>query len=389
MDLRQTDHVPPLGRAVRLALVLAALGLVGVLVVARCLTPDPRGYGTHVQLGLLPCTFERLTGRRCPTCGMTTAFAWFARGQLDRAWQANPAGSLLAPACLVLVPWLLAMAARGRPLGCRTLERPLTLLVVAAVAISLLAWTIRLFFSEGVMTTPRLPARTRRAALGFGLACTGLLTLAGCDPRALMYFLQPTDPTIPPDAPEDLLKGKKVVVLTHAASRAVSDFRAVDRDVTREFVKILRDNIKKIEVVEPSKVWDWSEAHPSWSEPSEVARAFEADVVIFLEFESFQIEDPSSPGLFKGDSAIHIQVFELKHPTNKKGKEETDKPKEPEVAYDAMANSTFPSRGPIPQEAGVSRAGFKNKFVKLVASELSWHFIGHAYGDDIQDAKVY
>src|SRR5438128_10589032 len=100
----------------RWAMVLGALGLAAVLGVARWLSPDPRGYGTHTQLGLYPCTFAMVTGRLCPTCGMTTSFAWFARGRFDRSWRANPAGSLLAPTCVLLIPWLLAGAARGRPL---------------------------------------------------------------------------------------------------------------------------------------------------------------------------------------------------------------------------------------------------------------------------------
>jgi hypothetical protein len=87
--------------------------------------------------------FFRVTGYRCPSCGMTTAFAWFVRGRFGRSWQANPAGSLLAPTCALLIPWLLAGVARGRPIGCRSLERPLIGLVVAAVALSLVFWTIR------------------------------------------------------------------------------------------------------------------------------------------------------------------------------------------------------------------------------------------------------
>lgn len=158
--MRVPDHVssdrhamnrPPgeaarLGRTTRTALIIAALGLTLVLAVARGLKPDPRGYGTHMQLGLPPCSFAVLTGRRCPTCGMTTSFAWFARGRFDRSFAANPAGSLLAPACVVLVPWLVASAVRGRPLGFATLEQPLIALVVGTVALSLFSWTIRLFF---------------------------------------------------------------------------------------------------------------------------------------------------------------------------------------------------------------------------------------------------
>ena len=125
-------------------MVFAALGLITVMGIARWLVPDPRGFGTHTQLGLSPCLFAAATGKLCPTCGMTTSFAWFARGRLDRSWRANPAGSLLAPTCVALIPWLLIGAARGRLLGVKSLEGPLIALVVAIVAVSLFFWTIRL-----------------------------------------------------------------------------------------------------------------------------------------------------------------------------------------------------------------------------------------------------
>jgi hypothetical protein len=129
-------------------LIALALGLAVVLGVARWLEPDPRGYGTHTQLGLAPCAFAVLTGYPCPSCGMTTSFAWFARGRFDRSWGANPAGSLLAPACAALIPWLLIGAVRGRPLGFKTLEQPLIVLVVGTVALSLLSWTFRLLLGR-------------------------------------------------------------------------------------------------------------------------------------------------------------------------------------------------------------------------------------------------
>jgi hypothetical protein len=147
MDPRRDDR-SRLSGPIRAGMVLAALGLIGVLGTARWLEPDPRGYGTHTQLGLAPCAFSLVTGRRCPSCGMTTSFAWFARGRLDRSWRANPAGSLLAPACVALIPWLLAGAVRGRPVGARSLERPLIGLVVATVALGLLSWTFRLILGR-------------------------------------------------------------------------------------------------------------------------------------------------------------------------------------------------------------------------------------------------
>jgi Protein of unknown function (DUF2752) len=135
-----------LGKATRVLLALFALGLVLILVVARGLEPDPRGFGTHTQLGLWPCAFKEMTGRPCPTCGMTTSFAWFVRGKLERSWWANPAGSLLVPTILVLIPWLSFASARASSRPFRTLELPLVSLAVAVVAMTIISWTVRMTF---------------------------------------------------------------------------------------------------------------------------------------------------------------------------------------------------------------------------------------------------
>jgi hypothetical protein len=136
----------PLPGSTRRGLVVLALGLAALFAVANRLDPDPRGYGTHTQLGLPPCHFAWVTGRPCPSCGMTTAFAWFVRGRFGRSWQANPAGCLLAAADVALIPWLLLAAAAGRPVGTRSVERPLVGVVVGILGVALISWTVRLLF---------------------------------------------------------------------------------------------------------------------------------------------------------------------------------------------------------------------------------------------------
>jgi hypothetical protein len=142
---REEPEVARLRAPIRWTMVLLALGLLAVFALARWLEPSPKGFGTHTQLGLPPCHFAWVTGHPCPSCGMTTSFAWFVRGRYDRAFGANPAGSLLAAACSVLIPWLLVGAAVGKTPGFRSLERPLIGVVVVTVAVSLVSWTIRLF----------------------------------------------------------------------------------------------------------------------------------------------------------------------------------------------------------------------------------------------------
>ena len=230
--------------------------------------------------------------------------------------------------------------------------------------------------------TPRTMTRMRCVALAAAIIGTSLLT--GCDPRQMMYFLQPFSPTIP--APGPSLKGKKVVVLTHATAGTQAEFPGIDRDLARQFVNNLK-KVKKITLVEPEKVATWLDGHPQWTDPSDAARDFEADVVIFLEIEEFQTRAPGDLNVLQGTGKIHNQAFELKYPTNSKGKEITDQPKESVQIYDDYQETTFPIRGPIPMDSGVGQAAFKNRLLQVVASECSWHFVEHAQEDMVQDVR--
>lgn len=79
----------------RVAYIIGAVGAVIVLTLARLLTPSSSGVGTHEQLGLPPCTFVVVTGHGCPGCGLTTAFAHMAHGNISGAFHANPMGIVL------------------------------------------------------------------------------------------------------------------------------------------------------------------------------------------------------------------------------------------------------------------------------------------------------
>ena len=229
--------------------------------------------------------------------------------------------------------------------------------------------------------TPRPLARTRQAAL----LTVGLLALLGCNPMQALYFLQPWDPQVAAPCPS--LKGKRVVVLTYAAPGTQNDFTALDREVNTRLVKILRENVKKIDVVNPEKVAAWVQAHPSSTDQDDAAKAFEADVAIMMEIRKFEVDNPSSPGLFEGKASVHIRVTELAHPKDSRGRPLEDKPKESEVLFEDDCEVTFPVTGSIPVSAEVSRPVFKNRFLDVVATNLSWRFVSHAPGDDIQDTK--
>jgi hypothetical protein len=121
-----------------------ALFLVVGFGVALLLNPDPRGFGTHQQLGLPPCTFRFLFGRHCPGCGMTTSFAYFVRGQFVEAVRANAAGTVLAAVCVLLIPWCLWSAFRGRLWMISDPAPVVAVLFVSLSSLIVLVWAARL-----------------------------------------------------------------------------------------------------------------------------------------------------------------------------------------------------------------------------------------------------
>src|SRR5882724_4097356 len=81
-----------------LALTLSA-GCLALLITAAVLKPSPDGFGTHQEMGLNRCEFLARTGLPCPSCGMTTSFAWFVRGNIAASLYVQPMGTILAALC--------------------------------------------------------------------------------------------------------------------------------------------------------------------------------------------------------------------------------------------------------------------------------------------------
>jgi len=92
----------------RLMAILVLGACLALFVVAARLQPSARGLGTHQQLGLAPCSLVVMTGFPCPTCGMTTSFAYAVRGRFIAAFRTQPAGMLAAIGTLII-----ALAATG------------------------------------------------------------------------------------------------------------------------------------------------------------------------------------------------------------------------------------------------------------------------------------
>lgn len=129
----------------RCAFGLLGAVLITLLCVAAWLRPEPRGRGTHQQLGLPPCTFVMLWNKPCPTCGMTTSWSNLMRGRFREALAANVGGTLLGVIAVVAGPWLLCSAVRGRTVGRLPNDWILTATALVLMFVTLADWGLRLW----------------------------------------------------------------------------------------------------------------------------------------------------------------------------------------------------------------------------------------------------
>ena len=162
-DVVAVEDDPPerLNIWVRGVLVFVALFLIAGFSLAVYLSPykddgSVRRMETHRQLGLPECTFKEKTGMPCPSCGMTTSFALFVRGDLWDSLKANWVGTILATFCLCLIPWSLVSVYRGRPLFFRSIELPISAGIIVLLSLLLIRWAIVLAWQHytGVAPAP-------------------------------------------------------------------------------------------------------------------------------------------------------------------------------------------------------------------------------------------
>ena len=136
------------GRRV-LAGVLAGACL-SLLILAAWLSPSSDGHGTHTQLGFRPCAWASLSDKPCPSCGMTTAFAYAAEGSFTASMAAQPMGFMLAMGAATIFWGALHVAVFGSAVGqfAAHMVRPSTLWIFGGAAAA--AWAYKIVTWPGI-----------------------------------------------------------------------------------------------------------------------------------------------------------------------------------------------------------------------------------------------
>jgi len=138
------------GRLLALLLCAAAMAL---LVTAVLIKPSPEGLGTHRQIKYLSpygsappqCEFLRATGLPCPTCGMTTSYSWFVRGNWVASFYVQPMGFCLALMTGAFFWACLFVALTGAPIHRLLMQIRGVVWITGLVGFAIAAWGWKIF----------------------------------------------------------------------------------------------------------------------------------------------------------------------------------------------------------------------------------------------------
>lgn len=124
----------------RIGALLISLSALAVLVTAALLPPAAKGLGTHQQMGFPACAWMATTGLPCPTCGMTTSFSHFVRGNWVGSIYVQPMGFVLALLTGALFWAGLYIALTARPIHRLLRQLPMVWLIGAFMAMGIAGW---------------------------------------------------------------------------------------------------------------------------------------------------------------------------------------------------------------------------------------------------------
>lgn len=127
---------------------LTFLALGAVLALSFMLIPDARGYGTHEHLFLPPCFVRFFFHIPCPACGLTTCFAYLAKGQWIEAFHLNWVSPFIFLGFLLLFIYSTLCLFSNQSFW-NIFERKLIPYFSTFIIISLLLnWTVKIFTND-------------------------------------------------------------------------------------------------------------------------------------------------------------------------------------------------------------------------------------------------
>jgi hypothetical protein len=158
----------------------------------------------------------------------------------------------------------------------------------------------------------------------------------------------------------DALVGKRVVVVCRPPASSDFSLAGASRQLNRAISMMLKQNVKKIEVVDPREVDNWLDESDT-GDYVDLGHAVKADIVVVVDMERFDLYKGRT--LYQGNADLSLLV----HDMSAGG----------ELIWDRqLGQILFPHNAPIPA-ADKPQEQFQREFVAILANRVAIHFYKH------------
>lgn len=216
-----------------------------------------------------------------------------------------------------------------------------------------------------------------RTSFVIALACIVGLT-SGCNSfvnmMALPYFLAGQDSMIDPRV--SLLKDKKdkkrIVVVTFASAGLRFGHDSIDDSLTTLLSANIMLGDERFDVIPARKVREWKDTNPKWYDMNlqTIGEYFDTDYVLWLEVESFSLNETKSQYLLQGMAETVFKIYDV----NKQV-----------VVHSEHYKRDYPSNRPVPLSDVQSEDQFRQRFLEAMARDISWSIVPHRPADEVSD----
>jgi len=157
---------------------------------------------------------------------------------------------------------------------------------------------------------------------------------------------------------------RPLVELEYSSSRSADE-------IARQVGKRLEANVRKIQVVDPRQVAQWTDEH-NWDDFAEVGKALKADLVLGIDLEEFHLYQGQT--LYQGKARVVLTVYDV----TQNGK----------IVYQKKLPPTvYPPNAAIPT-AERQEDQFRQLFISVLAEEIGHYFYAHdSRADFARDGK--
>jgi len=199
-----------------------------------------------------------------------------------------------------------------------------------------------------------------------------LLTAAGCmgPLTTAMYLIKGTDISA---EFKDLRSKRVAVVCRPPATDQFQNSQAAEM-LAMEISRLLADKVPRIDVVDYADAAAWQDEN-TWDNPSELAEGVDADMVLVVDLNAFDIYQGQT--LYQGKARVSLAVYDMEQD----GKVVFEK---------SLPPSIYPPNVGVPTSERPDDSVFRSEYVRVLADEVGRHFYSHdAYANIARDSTAF